>query len=154
MLVEEGRARIVADGLFFANEVRMSADETVLYAAETAAGRVIRYDVAADGSLTNRQPFGPDPLWEGALTDGVVVDAAGCVWVTEITRNALVRIAPDGTASLMLEDRAGEKVRVPTSLTFAGPDLRDALIGSLEMDRLPRFRCETPGLEPPHWRLG
>jgi sugar lactone lactonase YvrE len=154
MLVEDGQARIVAEGLFFANEVRLSADETVLYAAETTAGRVTRYDVGADGSLSNRQPFGPDPLWDGALTDGVVVDAAGCVWVTEITRNALVRIAPDGTASLMLEDRDGGKVRAPTSLTFAGPDLRDALIGSLGMDRLPRFRSDTAGLEPPHWRLG
>lgn len=154
ILFADGRARIVADGLFFANEVRLSADETVLYVAETAAGRVSRFAVGLDGSLSDRRAFGPDPLWEGALTDGVVLDSAGNLWVTEITRNAVVAIAPDGTARLAVEDRAGEKVRAPTSVTFAGCELRDVLIGSLDMDRLPCFRAETPGLEPPHWRLG
>ncbi len=154
MLVEDGRARIVADELFFANEIRPDADGCAVYVAETAAGRVRRFDLAPDGTLSNGRPYGPDPLWPGALTDGVAVDSAGNLWVTEITRNAVVVIAPDETATVIIEDPEGSRVRVPTSVTFAGPDLLDLLIGSLDMQHLPRFRAPVAGLAPPHWQLG
>ena len=155
MLVDEGRARIVADGLWFTNEARMNADESVLYVAETTKGRITAFDVAGDGSLSGRRTHGPDRLWDGALVDGVAVDAEGTLWVTEITRNALVAIPGEGgEAVVALADPEGRTVDFPTSLTFGGADLRDAWVGSLRMDRLPHFRAPAPGLAPPHWRLG
>jgi hypothetical protein len=42
----------------------------------------------------------------------------------------------------------------PTSVTFGGPDLRDAYVGSLKMDRLPHFRAPVAGPPPVHWRIG
>jgi gluconolactonase len=58
----QGRLRIVADGFHFTNEIRLDAREEWLYVAETCARRVTRLRVQDDGSLTDREIFGPaDP---------------------------------------------------------------------------------------------
>jgi hypothetical protein len=38
------------------------------------------------------------------------------------------------------------------SVTFGGPDLQTAYIGSLKGDRIPYFRAPVPGLPMVHWR--
>jgi sugar lactone lactonase YvrE len=96
--------------------------------------------------------FGPDPLYPGARVDGITFDAAGNLWVTELSRNAIVVIAPDGTSTTIFEDPAGEQVRVPTSITFGGEDLRTVYVGSLVLDKLPTFRSPIPGEPLYHWR--
>lgn len=155
ILIEAGRARIVADGLWFTNEARMSPDESVLYVAETTKGRITAFDVAGDGSLSGRRVHGPDRLWSGALVDGVTVDSSGTLWITEITQNALVTLSgADSAPAIALADPEGRTMDFPTSTTFGGPDLKEVWVGSLRMDRLPHFRVQTPGLVPPHWNLG
>lgn len=154
MLVEDGVARIVADGFYFTNEVRLSLDESVLYVAETARGRITAFDIDGAGNLSNRRIHGPDGFWPGALIDGVTVDAEGALWITEITRNALIVAPPGGDPVIAVEDPAGGPMWFPTSLTFGGPDLREAYVGSLKMDRLPHFRAPVAGPEPVHWRIG
>jgi gluconolactonase len=47
---------------------------------------------------------------------------------------------------------AGPRLQFPTSLCFAGPDLRTVYVGSLAMSRLPTFRSPVPGLPMRHWR--
>ena len=69
----------------------------------------------------------------------------GNLWVTEITRNAILVIRPDGSAQTVFEDPAGTVLLVPTSITFTGPDRRTALVGSLKATRLASFRSPVPG---------
>jgi hypothetical protein len=40
------------------------------------------------------------------------------------------------------------------SVTFGGPDLQTAYIGSLKGDRIPYFRAPAPGLPMVHWHRG
>lgn len=138
-------ARLAATGFHFTNEVRIDARRRHLYVAETAIGAVTRLPLHADGSLGAPEPFGPRPLFPGAHVDGIVFDSEGNLWVTEITRNAIVVLRPDGRAHPVYEDPAGAVLRVPTSITFTGPDRRTALVGSLQADRLARFRSPVPG---------
>lgn len=154
MLIEQGRARIVADGFYFTNELRLNAEETVLYVAETTRGRITAFDLSGTGELLNRRIHGPDGLWPGALVDGVTVDADGALWVTEITRNALVVLPPTGEAVVAVENPEGDDMHFPTSISFGGPDLKTAYVGSLKMDRLVTFRAPVAGLKPVHWTLG
>lgn len=146
-----GQWRLAASGFCFTNEVRVNDAGDHLFLAETAAGRILRLPLHADGSLGAADVFGPDPLFPGARVDGITFDASGNLWVTEITRNALIVIAPDGRAHTVFEDPDGSTLLVPTSLTFCGPDLRTALIGSLEMDRLAAFTAPVPGQRLAHW---
>jgi gluconolactonase len=139
---EEGRWRFVAGGFCFTNEVRVR--DGWLYVAETAKGRVVRLKLTG-GTAGAPEAYGPAPLFPGALVDGIVFDSAGNLWVTEISRNALVAILPDGSARTVFEDPHAETLNVPTSITFAGPERRTAIVGSLKMDHLAAFTAPFPG---------
>lgn len=145
------KPQVVLDGLYFPNEVRVDPERNLLYVAETSAGRVLKYDFDKRGLPVNPRVHGPERLFEGALVDGITLDAEGGLWVTEITRHALVRILPDGTANTVVEDPDCKVLSHPTSLTFAGPDLRTVYVGSLDLPHLITFRSPVAGAPMHHW---
>lgn len=173
VLVDERGPRIVADGIWAANESRLDADERFLYVAETMKARVIRFPIREDGSLGEREVFGPDPLGDGAYTDGITFDSRGNLWVALPARNGIGVLAPDGRWQVVFEEpdqgaldafherqkagtvapedfmaAAGRTVQFPSSLCFGGSDLRTAYVGSLAMSRLPTFRAPVAGRPP------
>jgi sugar lactone lactonase YvrE len=142
-----------AAGFHFTNEVRIAPDRRALLVAETALGRISRIDLDDQGQpLGKARPFGPAPVFPDAHVDGIVFDSEGNLWVTEIRRNALLVITPQGRSHIVFEDPEGAVMRKPTSLCFAGADLRTVIVGSLVDDHLKRFRSPVPGCEPVHWR--
>lgn len=143
---------LCADELWFPNAMQLDPAGAWLYVAETTAGAVARARRRPDGSLGAFERFGPAPLWPGAYTDGLALDSAGNVWVTELSRNAIVVLRPDGRLHPVFEDPAGHVLRSPTHLAFGGPDLRRVHVGSLKMTSLPVFDAPVPGLALPHWR--
>lgn len=176
VLVDEKGPRIVADNIMACNEIRLDASGQWLYAAETLRARMLRFPVRADGSLGEREVYGPDGLGQGAYVDGFAIDAEGNLWVTTVCRNGLVVITPDGSAHTVFEDAneaiippliekmaahtsepmdlvlcAGKTLQLPTSVAFGGPDLRTVYMGSLMMPRLASFRSPVPGLPLAHW---
>ena len=177
VLLDERGARIVADGFYAANEIRLDAREDYLYVAETMARRIVRFQVAADGSLHNRESFGPDELGPGAYVDGIAFDAQGNLWVAMVLRNGLWILTPDGEPQVVFEDpneaalerfavqvatgdltpedflaTAGKTIQFPTSIAFAGPDLRTVYMGTLAMPQLLTFESPVPGLPLRHWQ--
>ena len=161
------RAQIVADGLDLTNEVKVSPDGRHLYAVETLGGRLVRFAIRPDGSLGAKEGVGPASLGRGALPDGFAFDAAGNIWVTIISQNALHVIDRDGAVSVVYSDmnaaavedlaRAIEQrngtldhliacmnvagpLRLPTSIAFGGPDGRTAFVGAVGLDHLVTFR--------------
>jgi gluconolactonase len=151
LVLEGGAVRHAADGFYFTNEVRIDRARRHLYVAESAMGRVLRLPLAADGTLGAPETFGPAPLFPGAFVDGITFDAEGNLWVTEVSRNGLHVIAPNGACHRVFEDAAGTVVRFPSSLAFAGPDLRTVYIGSTPMTRLATFRAPVAGEPLAHW---
>lgn len=139
----DGKWRFAAGGFCFTNEVRVRND--FLYVAETAKGRVVRGRIAPDHTVSDFDCYGPDPLLPRAKIDGIVFDSAGNLWITEITRNALVVVDSNGKAHTVFEDPEGKTLLLPTSITFAGKDGRTAIVGSLKMDRLLAFTAPFSG---------
>jgi gluconolactonase len=137
--------RLMATGLCFANEIRFDADMQSVYLAESARGRVVRFPMRPDGSLGEAQPFGPDPLFDGAIVDGLAFDVEGGLWVTEVTRNAIFRIDRNGTAQCLFEDPQARLVDFPASLAFGGADRRTVFVGSIRMDHIKQFRSAVAG---------
>jgi len=144
------RPERVAGGFRFTNEVRIDRGRTFLYVAETAIGAVTRLPLLPDGRAGPPEPFGPRPLFPGAHVDGITFDSAGNLWVTEITRHGLWLLRPDGSALAVFEDPQASVLQLPTSLTFTGPELRTAVVGSLKAERLMSFRAPVAGLAPVH----
>jgi sugar lactone lactonase YvrE len=72
----DGAVRQVADDIHFANGMVVTPDDRTLIVTESFAHRLTAFDVAADGSLSNRR------LWAdlGQGGDGMCLDAEGAVW--------------------------------------------------------------------------
>lgn len=150
--LENTGPRVIAQGLCFPNELRADAERHYVYVAESARGRIVRMRLLPNGGLGPPEPFGPDPLFDGAVVDGIAFDAVGGLWVTEVTRNGIYRIQPNGECRRLFEDPAGSILLFPASLAFGGPDLRTVFVGSILSDRLATFRSPVPGAPLPHWR--
>jgi len=177
VLLDEKGARIVGDNFYFTNEIRLDAKEEYLYVAETMMSRVLRFKVQPDGSLTGKEVFGPSNLGTAAYTDGFAFDIDGNMWVITVLRNGVGIITPDGDYHVVFEDpredilasfadkiasgtaqptdmlsAAGPTLQLIASITFGGPDLRTAYVGSLGMSRLPTFKSPVAGLPMHHWK--
>ena len=174
--VDARGAAIVADGLGYTNEVAVDPSGRWLYVNETFARRLSRFALREDGSLGAKEvvtEFGP-----GSFPDGLAFDEAGHAWVVSIVSNRLIRVAPDGTQTLWLEEadadhlawveaafEAGEMgrphldgsssrvLRNISSIAFAGADRRTAVLGCLLGDRLVTLRLPVAGVAPTHWNF-
>jgi gluconolactonase len=172
----DGKFRIVASGFHFTNEIRMDAKEEFLYVAETTGGCISRLRVNEDGSLGEREIFGPSSLGKGAWPDGIAFDGLGNLWGTMVYSDKLFALTPKGDFKLLLDEGDPNKVDAlekaffqnqvnqevlfatgqgiapwMASVTFGGPDLQTIYIGSLKGQRIPYFRAPAPGLPMVHW---
>ncbi|MFW6428427.1 MAG: SMP-30/gluconolactonase/LRE family protein [Desulfosalsimonas sp.] len=145
VLYENNRPRIAADGLYFANGVAVDTQGSYLYVAETTRRAVSRFAVNKDGSLSEPETYGPEPLGELGFPDGIALDEADNLWVTFPAWAAVGVITPDRRLSIVLEDRRMEFLRRPTNICFGGEDRKTAFIGSLEGRNIPYFRVPEPG---------
>jgi len=101
-LVEpDGTTRIAAEDMKFPNGTVLLPNGTLLV-AETLAYRLTAFDVAEDGSLSNRRVWAD--LREHVIApDGICVDAEGGVWVATALQPAVVRIVEGGTITDRVE---------------------------------------------------
>ena len=89
-----GGVRVVADELMFPNGMVLSEDGKVLVVAETYGARLSAFDVAEDGALSNRRVWAQ--LADGAVPDGICLDAAGAIWVASPTTHVCLRVREGG----------------------------------------------------------
>jgi gluconolactonase len=174
LLVDGDTVRTVATGIAFTNEIRLDAKEEWLYVVETTGRKITRFRVADDGSLSQRQTFGPED--HGAFIDGIAFDAHGNLWGTHVMTDRIFAITPEGELRIILDDDNPQASRrlldafdrgeatpemmlaaggtiAPwfASVTFGGPDLKTVYIGSLRGTKIPCFRSPVAGLPMVHW---
>ncbi len=172
----DGAFHIMAEGFHFTNEIRMDAREEYLYVAETTGGCISRMRVRPDGTLGEREIFGPSSLGKGAWPDGIAFDSGGNLWGTMVYSDKLFVLTPEGDLRVLLDEGDPQKVDAlektffagevneqvlfatgqgvapwMASVTFGGPDLKTLYIGSLRANRIPYFRAPLPGLPMVHW---
>jgi len=91
----DGSVHVAADGLIFPNGMVITPDGRTLIVAETLALRLTAFDVAADGSLSNRRVWA-DLTAEFAAPDGICLDAEGAVWIATALAPRLLRVGEGG----------------------------------------------------------
>ncbi|BAX90661.1 SMP-30/gluconolactonase/LRE family protein [Mycobacterium shigaense] len=92
-LVRAGTARIVAADLSFPNGMAVTPDNATLIVAESYRHRLTAFDIAPDGSLSNRR------VWAelGAHSpDGICLDRDGAVWYADVGDRCCVRVREGG----------------------------------------------------------
>lgn len=172
--VDRRGARIVAEGLGFTNEAKIDPSAEWLYVNETFGKRTSRFRVRRDGDLGEKQSVAQ--YGHGIFPDGLDFDAEGGLWITSIYSNRLIRVAPDGRQSVVIEDcdtdfvdeietafARGElanrgnpqvparRIRNLSSSAFGGTDLRTLYLGCLQGSRIYRMPSPVAGAKPPHW---
>lgn len=168
-------ARLVADGLGYTNECVVDEQRQQVYVNETFARRLSVFALRADGTLGARRTLAR--FGAGSYPDGLALDAEGCLWVTSIVSNRVLRVTPDGDVTTILEDSdpehvawaeaaweadalgrqhldkaAGQRLANVSNLAFGGDDLRTVWLGNLLGSTLPRYRASVPGAPMVHTR--
>ena len=98
----DGSVHVAADELIFPNGMVLTPDGRTLIAAETLALRLTAFDVAPDGSLSNRRVWADLTEHFGAPA-GICLDAEGAVWIAAATTPRAMRIAEGGEVLEVIE---------------------------------------------------
>jgi len=101
----DGRARVAAEDLSFPNGMVVTPDGRTLIVAESFGRRLTAFDLAPDGTITNRR------LWAALdfYPDGIALDAEGCIWAASpIAPGSFRRVAHGGAVLQQIDvaDRA------------------------------------------------
>ena len=135
LVTPEGDAREVAADLAFPNGMVVTPDNAALIVAESFARRLTAFDIAADGSLSNRR------LWADVTGDGISIDAEGAVWCSDVgpdERGHVLRVREGGEVldrieldrpcyACMLGGEDGRMLFMVVAKWF-GPDRMDELL--------------------------
>ena len=147
-----------------------------MYVVETTGGCITRLRIDEHGNVAEREVFGPANLGKGAWPDGIAFATFGNLWGTMVYSDKLFVLTPEGDLRILLDE--GDPVKVDAlekqffagavteevlfatgrgvapwmaSVTFGGPTLDTAYIGSLKGKRIPYFRAPVQGLPMVHW---
>jgi sugar lactone lactonase YvrE len=176
ILIDERGARIVAEGIGFANEAIVDPSGHWLYVNETIARCTSRFQISPNGDLGPREIFAQ--YGAGTFPDGFAFDSEGAVWIVSVVSNRVIRATPDGKQEIILEDadpatlQAAEdafqngsysrkhldsggqrKLGNLSSIAFGGHDLKTVYLGSLFGTRVARFRSPIAGAKPVQWEF-
>lgn len=141
-----GKFFVAADDLWFPNGSVITEDGSTLIVGESLAGRYTAFDIAEDGSLTNRRPwavlceFGDTSSTASALLastavipDGCCLDAEGAIWFADIKGCRAVRVAEGGEILDVIPAPEGQNIFAcmlggddrQTLLMCVAPGMRD-----------------------------
>lgn len=90
----DGKVSKAADGLLFPNGMVITPDGNTLIAAETFGAKLTAFDIASDNTLSNKRDWALLP--EGAVPDGICLDADGAVWAASPTTGTCLRLSEGG----------------------------------------------------------
>lgn len=120
----DGKLRKLLEGFACPNGMGFTPDRTGFYFVDSRTREVMLFDYEArTGDIRNRRVFVELPESLG-LPDGMTVDSKGFVWVAVWGGSCLLRFAPSGREDRRIYFAA----RLVSSITFGGPDCRDAYV--------------------------
>jgi sugar lactone lactonase YvrE len=126
----------------FPNGPVVTPDNSTLIVGESTAARLTAFDIADDGTLSNRRVWASlKPI--GATPDGICLDAEGAIWVACPASNRCVRVGEGGalldevstgrgTFACALGGADGRTLFICTADSHEPDAARDARTGRIE----------------------
>ncbi len=150
----DGSVHSASDQMMSPNGMGLTPDERTLIVGESSAAALTAFDVAEDGTLSNRRTFAQ--LDGGATIDGMCLDAEGCVWAASPPTNEFLRVREGGE----ILDRVSTGERRAIACVLGGDDRRtlfcitNAYMGIPEAmkersGRVEAVRVDVPGAGTP-----
>jgi len=135
LVTPDGSARQVADGIAFPNGMVVTPDNSTLIVAESYGKRLTAFDIATDGSLSNRR------VWAdlaGGVPDGICLDAENAIWYGDVPNKRCVRVREGGEVLQTIELDRG-----CFACALGGADMRTLFMVATEW-RGPEHMAEGP----------
>ena len=120
------------------NGIAVSPNGKYLYVNETGSRKVWRYSIGKDKSLSGKTLLIAFPDFG---MDGMKADVKGNLYITRHGKGTVAIVSPKG--KLIREvDVLG---KLPTNITFGGPDGKTCYVTEVERRRMVSFRAEIAG---------
>ena len=147
LALPDGTVREAATDLSFPNGTVITPDGGTLIIGESFGACLTAFDVAEDGALSNRR------VWaqlEGAVPDGICLDAEGAIWVASPVSGEVLRVREGGeiVERIAVEHEAfacmlgGEEGRTLFVCTAESSDPQECL--ARRSGRIEAFEVEVP----------
>ena len=125
----DGTARVAADGLAFPNGTVITDDGATMIVGESYGGRLTVFTIDSDGSLGSRRLFAQ---LQGAVPDGICLDAEGAVWSACPLTGRCLRVRDGGEVL--------DEIKVTNDFAYA------CMLGG--EDRRTLYMCTAPSSDP------
>lgn len=142
MISTEGEVTCLEENMGTTNGIEVSPDGKHLYVGESAQRRVWVYDIAPDGTLTNKHLFKTFLDIDYGL-DGMRCDKKGNIYLARYDKGTI----------LILDDQGNElreiklKGKKPSNLTFGGKDRKRVFVTMADRGCFEYFEADYPGRE-------
>ncbi|MEM7026010.1 MAG: SMP-30/gluconolactonase/LRE family protein [Pseudomonadota bacterium] len=119
--------------MVFANGLALGPDGDSLYVCETFDRKITRIAIEPDGSVGAATPFAVDLP---GLPDGLAFDDHGNLFCGCYEPSRVLRISPDGTIDIYIEDPIAHLFAHPTNIAFDGAALYTSNLGRWHITRI------------------
>jgi len=145
----DGSAHEAAEGMRVANGMAVANDDRTLIVAESAGKDLVAFDIAADGTLSNRRVWAELPDYP----DGMCIDAEDGVWFACPVGDRFLRVVEGGDVTdeiptpgrhaiaCALGGARGRTLFMLTAPTLGNPDESRAAMGA----RIETTTVDVPG---------
>ena len=135
-----GTAKLVAENMGTTNGIEVSPDEKTLYVNETVQRNVWAFDLAPDGTLSNKRLL--HQFADGGM-DGMRCTTNGNLFVTRHGLGQVAVLSPKGKVVKIIPT-IGKKV---SNICFGGRKGKNAYITLQDLGNLETFKVKSPGRE-------
>ena len=108
------------------NDLALDKQEKNIFAVTDGDPMVLRIPIKEDGAAGEPQALGPSGY---SPFDGIELDARGNIYVSEILRNEIWVLSPDGSQRILIANKANAPLDNNTSLVLKGAVLCTANLG-------------------------
>ncbi|MGC3943063.1 MAG: SMP-30/gluconolactonase/LRE family protein [Chryseolinea sp.] len=134
----DGKVTLLEDSMGTSNGVEVSPDNKTLYVNESAQRNVWAYDLAPDGSISNKRILITFPDFG---MDGMRCDEAGNLYIARYGKGAVAVVSPQG--KVLYEVALTGKS--PTNVAFGGPDGKTVYVTLQDQGNIEKFQALVPG---------
>jgi sugar lactone lactonase YvrE len=116
-----GETAVVAEDVSAPNGMVITPDGATLILAESFGHVLTAFTLSEGGRLSDRRVFAD---LDGAVPDGICLDAQGCVWYASISTHDVVRVGSDGR----VRERVSTGDREAVACMLGGADRRQLYV--------------------------
>ena len=136
----DGKTRLVAENMGTTNGIEVSPDEKILYVNESVQRNVWAFDLATDGTLSNKRLL--HQFADGGM-DGMRCTTNGNLYVARHGLGQVAVLSPEGKVVKTIPT-IGKKV---SNICFGGRKGKNAYITLQDLGNLETFKVKSPGRE-------